>query len=136
MRFLVDENLSPYVCEHLNAVGHDATHVRDEGMQGATDPQVLTEAAADQRGLLTADCGDFGRELAHTQATAPSVILLRQLPDIVRAAEVAALILANLTPELASALAKERSSCSLRIPYAFDTCRFAEQALGSVDLCI
>jgi hypothetical protein len=33
-----------------------------------------------------ADRGDFGRELAYTQALAPSVILLRQLPDIVRAA--------------------------------------------------
>lgn len=106
MRFLVDENLSPCVCDRLNAAGHDATHLRDEGMRGATDPEVLAKAVADQRVLLTADCGDFGRELVHTQATAPSVILLRQLPDVVRAADVAALVLANLTPELATALAK------------------------------
>ncbi len=34
----------------------------------------------------------------------PSVVLLRQLPEIVRAADVAALLLANLTPAVASAL--------------------------------
>lgn len=32
------------------------------------------------------------------------MILLRQLPDVVRAADVAALLLANLTPAVASAL--------------------------------
>jgi len=106
MRFLVDENLSPRVCDRLNAAGHAATHVCDEGMSSATDSQVLVKAVADGRVLLTADRGDFGRELAHTQAIEPSVILLRQLPDVVRADEVAALVLANLTPELASALAK------------------------------
>jgi len=67
---------------------------------------VLARAAADGRILLTADRGDFGRELAYTQAVEPSVILLRQLPDIVRADEVAALLLSNLTPALAAALAK------------------------------
>jgi hypothetical protein len=34
------------------------------------------------------------------------VILLRQLPEIVRADEIAALILVNLTPTLAAALVK------------------------------
>jgi predicted nuclease of predicted toxin-antitoxin system len=106
MRFLVDENLSPRVCDHLNRAGHEAVHVRDEGLRGAPDSQVLARAAADGRILLTADRGDFGRELAHTQALEPSVILLRQLPDIVRADEIAALLLLNLTPALAAALAK------------------------------
>lgn len=106
MRFLVDENLSPRICDRLNAAGHEATHVSHEGMRSATDPQVLAKAVADGRILLTADRGDFGRELARTQASEPSVILLRQLPNVVRADEVAALVLANLTPELTSALVK------------------------------
>lgn len=106
MRFLVDENLSPRVCDRLNAAGHEATHVRDEGMSSATDPHVLAKAAADGRVLVTADRSDFGRELAHAQATEPSVLLLRQLPDIVRADEVAALVLANLTAHIIAALAK------------------------------
>jgi hypothetical protein len=56
--------------------------------------------------LVTADRGDFGRELALTGATRPSIVLLRQLPAVVRAADVAALLLANLTPDVVAALAK------------------------------
>lgn len=55
--------------------------------------------------IITADTGDFGRELAISRAVQPSVVLLRQLPDIVRAAEVAALLIANLTDEVSTALA-------------------------------
>ena len=106
MRFLVDENVSPCVCDHLNRAGHEAVHVRDEGLRSAPDSRVLARAAADGWILITADRGDFGRELAYTQALEPSVILLRQLPDIVRADEIAALLLANLTPALAAALTK------------------------------
>jgi len=112
MRFLVDENLSPRVCDHLNRAGHEAVHVRGVGLRSAPDSQTLARAAADGRILLTADREDFGRELAHTQALEPSVILLCQLPDIVRADEIAALLFSNLTPTLAAALAKGRSSYS------------------------
>ena len=73
-------------------------------MAGATDPQVLAAAAAGGHILITADRGDFGRELALTRALAPSVILLRQLPAVVRAADVTALLLANLTAVVTSAL--------------------------------
>lgn len=106
MRFLVDENLSPRVCDYLNLAGHEAVHVRDDGLRSAADVVVLARAATYGRILLTADRGDFGRELARTQALEPSVILLRQLPDVVRADQIAALVLANLTPTLATALAK------------------------------
>jgi predicted nuclease of predicted toxin-antitoxin system len=102
-RFLVDKNLSPRVCPILAAGGHHATHVHDEGM-AATDPQVLAAAAAGGHILITAGSGDFGRELALTRALAPSVILQRQLPAVVRAADVAALLLANLTDVVTSAL--------------------------------
>ena len=104
MRFLIDENLSPRICTSLIASGHGATHVRDHGMASATDSQVLAKAAADGLTLITADRGDFGRELALTRAVEPSVILLRQLPNVVRVADGAALLLANLTPAVTSAL--------------------------------
>lgn len=103
MRFLIDENLSPQTCTLLIANGHSATHIRDHGMASASDQQVLAKAAIEGLTLITADRGDFGRELAHTRAVEPSVIL-RQLPDVVRAADVAALLLANLTPAVTSAL--------------------------------
>ena len=41
MRFLLDENLTPWICDRLNTVGHEAAHVRDEGMSGASDLDVL-----------------------------------------------------------------------------------------------
>lgn len=104
MRFLLDENLSPRTCTHLIAAGHHSTHVRDHGMTGASDQRVLAKAAADGAILITADRGDFGRELALNHAAEPSVILLRQLPNVVRAADVAALLLANLTSAVVLAL--------------------------------
>ncbi|MBV9163975.1 MAG: DUF5615 family PIN-like protein [Pseudonocardiales bacterium] len=104
MRFLIDENLSPRICTFLIAGGHFATHIRDHGMASASDLVVLAKAAADGLTLVTADRGDFGRELALTRAVEPSVILLRQLPEVVRASDVAALLLANLTPAVTSAL--------------------------------
>ncbi|MCA1702967.1 MAG: DUF5615 family PIN-like protein [Actinobacteria bacterium] len=92
------------ICAMLIAGGHSATHIRDHGMASASDQQVLAKAATEGLTLITANRGDFGRELALTHAAEPSVILLRQLPDIVRAAGVAALLLANLTPAVTSAL--------------------------------
>ena len=53
MRFLIDENLSPRICPLLSADAHHATHVRDHGMAGASDPEVLAKAAADGLTLLT-----------------------------------------------------------------------------------
>lgn len=102
MRFLVDENLSPRICPLLT--GHDAVHVRDTGLASASDTDVLAAAVAAERVVVTADRGDFGRELAFTGAVEPSVILLRQLPAVVRAVDVAALLLLNLTDDLLSAL--------------------------------
>lgn len=47
MRFLIDNNLSPLLAEHLTAAGHDAVHVRDYGLQAATDPVVLARARSE-----------------------------------------------------------------------------------------
>lgn len=64
MRFLLDENLSPKIAGLLNAAGHDCIHVRDCGLTGAADAEVLSKAAEDGRVVITADRADFGRELA------------------------------------------------------------------------
>ena len=94
MRFLVDENLSPILADLLRAAGHDASHVREIGLQSATDQVVMSRAEIEQRVVVSADT-DFGTLLARSGATLPSVLLIRRLAGR-RAADQAAIILANL----------------------------------------
>lgn len=81
MKFLVDEALQDLVADRLVASGHDATHVRALGMQGAID-DVFAHAADEQRVLVTTDT-DFGAILALSGASIPSVLLLRGVGDTV-----------------------------------------------------
>lgn len=71
MRFSVDNNISPKVAQLLAGAGHDARHVRDCGLQAATDSEVLEHAAAEARVLISADT-DFGALLVRSGANAPS----------------------------------------------------------------
>jgi len=41
VKFLIDECLRPLVAAGLRDVGHDAIHVGDVGLLGATDEQVM-----------------------------------------------------------------------------------------------
>ena len=94
MRFLIDNNISPQVAERLEGAGHDACHVRDYGLQRATDSEVLDRAAAETRVLVSADT-DFGTLLARSGAKAPSILLMRRLVGR-SAADQATIIVANL----------------------------------------
>ena len=76
MRFLVDNALSPRVAEGLLKAGHDAIHVRDIGLQSASDNVILERAGRENRILISAD-SDFGEILAFGPLHSPSFILLR-----------------------------------------------------------
>ncbi len=62
MKFLIDEDLSPnvalYLCEKLLI---DAVAVRDRGLLGVNDRQILEYAFNEDRILITANIVDFER---------------------------------------------------------------------------
>lgn len=102
MRILLDQNQSPHLTDLLADEGHDVAHVRDLGLETATDDEILTHARNDDRVLISADT-DFGDLLARHNTAEPSVILIRRQQGR-NAAAIAALITANL-PAIADDLA-------------------------------
>lgn len=95
MRLLLDENLSEKLVPLLVAGGHDVVHVRQLGLAGTLDPDVLDHAKRDERILVSADT-DFGTLLATTHATSPSFVLIRRLVGR-RVHEIARVVIDNLS---------------------------------------
>lgn len=60
MRFLIDAQLPPALAVWLRERGHDATHVRDIGLDRVPDDEVARRAVADRAIIVTKD-SDFSR---------------------------------------------------------------------------
>jgi len=78
VKLLLDENLSPKVAETLASDdGVDACHIRDRGLLGATDPEVLERAFAEDRIFVTKNVGDF-EKLAKARELHAGIVLIEQ----------------------------------------------------------
>jgi predicted nuclease of predicted toxin-antitoxin system len=76
MRFLADMGVSMRVVEWLRSSGHDAIHLRDEGLQNLPNGEIFRKAIRERRVLLTFDL-DFGEIVAGSRGVSISVILFR-----------------------------------------------------------
>jgi predicted nuclease of predicted toxin-antitoxin system len=78
MKFIIDEDLSPRVARYLcQEFCFDAIAVRDRGLLGATDPEVLEYAFNEDRILVTANVRDFERLAAAVEIHA-GIILIQE----------------------------------------------------------
>jgi predicted nuclease of predicted toxin-antitoxin system len=78
MKFIIDEDLSPRVARYLcQEFCFDAIAVRDRGLLGATDPEVLEYALSEDRILVTANVRDFEKLAAEVEIHA-GIILIQE----------------------------------------------------------
>lgn len=76
MRIKLDENLPASLIEALMRLGHDADSVHQEGLQGASDPDVWAAAQAAKRFLVTQDL-DFSDLRQFAPGTHHGLLLVR-----------------------------------------------------------
>ena len=76
MRFLGDMGIAGSTMTWLKSNGHDAKHLRDEGLQRLPDDEVFAKAGIENRIVLNFDLG-FGDIAAAAGTALPSIIIFR-----------------------------------------------------------
>lgn len=76
IRFLLDMGLAQSSAEFLRSRGHDAVHLRDQGLERLPDDQIVAKALDEKRTIITHDL-DFGRIVALSGDAVPSIVTLR-----------------------------------------------------------
>jgi predicted nuclease of predicted toxin-antitoxin system len=77
VKLLLDENISPAAAIALGADGIDAWHVRDRGLEGTTDHELLDRAYEEDRILVTLNVGDFEKLVRERELHAGVVLIER-----------------------------------------------------------
>jgi len=76
MRFLADMGVNIKVVEWLRNNGHDAKHLREEGLHRMPNGEIFTKALLENRIIITFDL-DFGEIVALSKGKKASVVLFR-----------------------------------------------------------
>lgn len=76
MRFLADMGIAVRIVEWLKSQGHDATHLRDQGLHRMPNGEIFRKAIAESRVILTFDL-DFGEIVALSKGHKTPVVLFR-----------------------------------------------------------
>jgi len=76
MRFLADMGVSIRVVEWLRNNGHDAKHLREEGLHRMPNGEIFEKAIDENRIIITFDL-DFGEIVALSKGKKASVLLFR-----------------------------------------------------------
>lgn len=76
MKFLLDMGLAQSTARFLRQQGHEAVHLRDQGLQQIDDTEIIEKAYRENQIVLTHDL-DFGRIIALSGRDIPSVITFR-----------------------------------------------------------
>lgn len=73
MQFLADMGISRSSVQWLVSLGHEAKHLRDEGLQRLADEKIFEKARKENSIILTFDL-DFGEIAAFVSEQGPSII--------------------------------------------------------------
>lgn len=76
MQFLIDESLSPQLATFVKRLGYDALSVREAGLKGCSDIQIIEWAQKNNNAIITGDL-DFGELWYWHYNGAVSIIVLR-----------------------------------------------------------
>ncbi len=76
MRFLADMGVDIRIVEWLRQNGHDAKHLREEGLHRMPNGEIFVKAISENRVIVTFDL-DFGEIVAFSQGQKASIILFR-----------------------------------------------------------
>jgi predicted nuclease of predicted toxin-antitoxin system len=76
LKFLIDMPLAARMAVQLRAAGHDAVHLREQGLGRLADEEIFAKAVMEGRIIVTADL-DFGSILARAGSSTVSVIVFR-----------------------------------------------------------